>query len=164
MKKLIPTLLIIGAIPAGLVAYSGTYGNTHKSFGRQQQFSAIYDYDPSTDENTVDHYVTQDDKRIAKEIRSLFARSNMGSPDDVQIFVEYGKVILEGKADSNDHRQAAEDNASQVHGVRNVVNGLYVDNRQMQNPRGNNRQMQNQRNDNRQMQNQRGAQSKPGNS
>ncbi len=135
MKTLIPALLIVAAIPSGVFADSSKHARTHNSYGRHQQYSAIYDYDAARDENSIDHFVTQDDKRIAQEVRKLIDSANFQDPNDVQIFVEYGKVILEGKADSQANRQAAEDAVSRVHGVRNVVNGLYVDNRSAQKQR-----------------------------
>jgi hypothetical protein len=132
MKRLLSALLVIVALPVGLSAACATCKGprTQSTYGRPQQYSTLYEYDAKQHSNSTDHYVTEDDRRIATEVRDRIQNENFDNPNDVQIFVEYGKVILEGKTTSNDNKQAAEEAASEVHGVRNVVNGLYVDNRQ----------------------------------
>jgi BON domain len=133
MKKMVIGLLVIVAMPLSLSAYCAKCQQgprTYNSYGRQQQYSKNVGYDATRHQNSNDYFTTKDDQRIAEEIRNRLADGDLENPNDIQVFVEYGKVILEGKVNDPDSRQSAEDTASEVPGVRTVVNGIYVDNRQ----------------------------------
>lgn len=134
MKKSLIAFLAIVAIPLSLSA--GSYcsscqkgSRSQGSSGKHHNYSKNYEYDIKYHQNSVDHFVTEEDQRIAGEVRDNIKNGNFANTNDIQVFVEYGKVILEGKVLNSRNKQAAEEAALQVIGVRNVVNGLYVDNR-----------------------------------
>lgn len=133
MKNYVYALMMLSVMPTGLFAAGGCSScnapQNYGSYNKQRSYSTMKEYDSGRDQNIVDHFVTQDDRRIASEVRQQIESTQFENPDDIQIFVEFGKVILEGKTTSNDNKQAAEDAATNVRGVRIVVNGLYVDNR-----------------------------------
>ena len=137
MKKTLIALLAVVAIPLSLSA--GSYcSKCHKgsrgyhSRGKHQQYSQTYESRVKHHQDLSDYSVSDDDKRIALDIRERLQRSGLENPNEIQIFVEYGKVILEGKVTNGRQKQRAEQAALQVAGVRTVVNGIYVDNRESQ--------------------------------
>lgn len=66
----------------------------------------------------------RDDARLTAEVLAALERDTFLDPLTMQVFVDNGIVTLTGSIDSEINRQAAEDAARRVVGVRDVVNEL----------------------------------------
>lgn len=66
----------------------------------------------------------RDDERLAAEVLAELRRNTFLEPLSMQVIVDNGVVTLTGSVDTELNRQAAEDTARRIVGVRDVINQL----------------------------------------
>ena len=76
-----------------------------------------------------DQYITNEDKKTLQEIhKTLNAQGFDWDNNNVQVLVEYGKVLFRGRVDSEGEKESLKKAAAQAPFVKNVVLDIYVDN------------------------------------
>lgn len=75
-----------------------------------------------------DQFLTEDDREVMKSIHEGLAAQGFDySQNNVHVSVEYGKVVFDGRVDSEQEKELLRDVAIDLPDVNHVIVDVYVD-------------------------------------
>ena len=117
-------------VSAGCRTCGSNWGsrNYSNSQHRQARLYTYYSKNSNYRDRRDDQYACEEDREIIREIhKGLQAQGYDYSQNNVHVTVEYGKVVFDGRVDSETEKAMLRDVAVNLHGVNHVIVDVYVD-------------------------------------
>lgn len=105
-------------------SYSSKSSHSHRNARLNNYYSQNSNYRDRKD----DQYLTSDDRQVLKSIHEGLAAQGFDySQNNVHVSVEYGKVVFDGRVDSEQERELLREVAIDLPDVRHVIVDVHVD-------------------------------------
>lgn len=105
-------------------SYSSKSYHNHRHAGMRTFYSKNSNFRNRMD----DQFLTEDDREVMKSIHEGLAAQGFDySQNNVHVSVEYGKVVFDGRVDSEQEKELLRDVAIDLPDVNHVIVDVYVD-------------------------------------